>query len=107
MKEVGGDLIAEGSDAKPVLDFATVPNMTMYNCMSVSNNKLFLRILAIYKLILETLKFHFQTSFQLMSCFTALLPPPPVDYIPPKDQKQQNFMRYFDTFMLPYSFLPI
>lgn len=64
----------------------------------------FLWILAIYKLILETFKFHFQTSFQLMSCFTALLPPPPNDYIPPKDQKQQNFMRFFDTFMLPYSF---
>lgn len=54
--EVGGDLIAEGSDAKPVLDFATVP------------------------------------GYDNVQLHESLLPPPPVDYIPPKDQKQQNFM---------------
>lgn len=35
LKEVGGDLIAEGSDAKPVLDFATVPgydNVQLHEC---------------------------------------------------------------------------
>lgn len=35
LKEVSGDLIAEGSDAKPVLDFATVPgydNVQLHEC---------------------------------------------------------------------------
>lgn len=36
-----------------------------------------------------------------IACFAALLPPPPMDYIPPKDQKQPDFMRYLNFFKLP------
>ncbi|XP_048747814.2 protein SSUH2 homolog [Ostrea edulis] len=50
------DLVAEGSDAKPNIDFATVPG---YNNVRLDQ---------------------------------SLLPPPPMDYIPPKDQKQPDFM---------------
>lgn len=53
---VGGDLNAEGVEAKPVIDFATVP------------------------------------GYDNVRLDKSLLPPPPVNYVIPQDQKQPDFM---------------
>lgn len=33
----------------------------------------------------------------------ALLPPPPVNYIPPKDQRQPDFMRLIENALYPFT----
>lgn len=80
-------------------------DMTKYDWISVSIQQSFSYTFN-FKNRLEFFFFKLSNGFSFRSsCSTALLPPPPVDYVIPKDQKQPDFMRYFDAFMLPNSFV--
>ena len=91
------DLNGEDNDDKPDINFLPVPGYDNVRLDQCEYLKKTFQIL--------TIKFIVWFENSMFGHFTALLPPPPTDFIPSTDQGQPEFMRYqYWTDLNIYSF---